>query len=61
MLKKADGTDLDFAALNGTLLGGTLMVKNEECFELLKQDSSRLEEVLRAIGLPASSSSVSHI
>jgi len=61
MLKKADGTDLDFVALNGTLLGGTLMVKNEECFELLKQDSSRLEEVLRAIGLPSSSSSGSHI
>ena len=61
MLKGADGTDLDFVALNGTLLGGTLMVKNEECYELLKQDSSRLEEVLRAIGLPASSSSGSHI
>ena len=57
MLKRADGTDLDFVALNGTLLGGTLMVKNEECFELLKSESSRLEDVLRAIGLPAASSS----
>lgn len=61
MLKKADGSDLDFVALNGTLLGGTLMVKNEECFELLKQDSSRLAEVLQAIGLPTSNRSGSHI
>jgi len=61
MLRKADGTDLDFVALNGTLLGGTLMVKNEECFELLKQDNIRLQEVLKAIGLPTTSSRGAHI
>lgn len=52
-VKRADGTELDYVELNGTLLAGTLMVKNEETYNLLKGDSSQLETILRAIGLPA--------
>jgi ATP adenylyltransferase len=52
MVKARDGTEVDYVALNGTLLGGTLMVKSEECYNLLKEDSDRLREILASIGLP---------
>ena len=47
-----DGSELDFVALNGTILGGTLMVKNEELWHLLRQDEERLHEVLKVSGIP---------
>ena len=52
VIRRADGTELDNVELNGTLLAGTLMVKNEESFNLLKEDPSQLETILRSIGLP---------
>lgn len=52
MLRRDDGSEVDFVALNGTVLAGTLMVKNEEAFELLKEDASRLGKILKGIGLP---------
>lgn len=36
-------------SINGTILVGTLMVKGEEEWELLKREPGRLEEVLRGI------------
>lgn len=52
MLRRKDGSEVDFVALNGTVLAGTLMVKSEEAFEMLKEDAGRLGSVLRGIGLP---------
>ena len=52
MVCRDDGTDLDYVALNGTILGGTLMVKNEELWHLLRHDKQRMESVLQAIGVP---------
>lgn len=52
VIRRADGTELDHVELNGTLLAGTLMVKNEESFNLLKEDPSQLETILKSIGLP---------
>lgn len=41
-------------SLNGTILGGTLLVKSEEEWDSMREDSSKLSEVLHAIGLPRS-------
>ncbi|KAH7360419.1 Ap4A phosphorylase-like protein II [Rhexocercosporidium sp. MPI-PUGE-AT-0058] len=40
-------------ALNGTVLGGTLLVKSEEEWNVLRNDESKLTDVLQAIGLPS--------
>lgn len=53
MISRDDGSDVDFVALNGTVLGGTLMVKNEELWHLIQKDPKRLEMVLKEIGVPA--------
>ncbi|CAK7207612.1 bifunctional AP-4-A phosphorylase/ADP sulfurylase [Sporothrix eucalyptigena] len=45
----SDGGSL---SLNGTVLAGTALVKNEAEWDALKSDSSRLEEVLAQIGVP---------
>jgi len=52
MLRHDDGSEVGFVALNGTLLLGTLMVKAEEEWEMLKHDAARFDEVLAAIGIP---------
>ncbi|KAG9246255.1 HIT-like domain-containing protein [Calycina marina] len=38
-------------SLNGTVLGGTLLVKSKEEWDALKNDNSKLEHVLRSIGI----------
>ena len=53
MLKRSDGSDVGFVALNGTLLGGTLMVKEREVFEKLIAEQRSLERVFESAGLPA--------
>jgi sulfate adenylyltransferase (ADP) / ATP adenylyltransferase len=53
MLTDADGLEVGFVALNGTLLGGTLMVKNEKLFEYMQTEAGALDKVLGAIGLPS--------
>jgi len=52
VVKRRDGTDIAFVAFNGTLLAGTLMVKNEELYRVLQGDSAELEAVLAAVGIP---------
>jgi len=42
-------------SLNGTVLGGTLLVKSEDEWDAMQYDSSKLAEVLRAIGIPKAS------
>jgi len=55
MLQREDGTDLGVVELNGTALGGTLMVKFEEQWELLKAKPETLDAILEAIGIPKTS------
>lgn len=55
VLKKDDGSPLAPDAvveLNGTVLGGTLMVKAEDQWELLKSDPKALTELLESTGIP---------
>ncbi|KEF59513.1 uncharacterized protein A1O9_04357 [Exophiala aquamarina CBS 119918] len=47
----ASGPD-SFVAINGTILGGTLMVKDEAEWDLLRQDPSVLEDLLAELGYP---------
>jgi len=51
-LRRPDGTEVGKVALNGTLLAGTFMVKSQEEWNLLKNDSSHLDSILKAIGIP---------
>jgi ATP adenylyltransferase len=41
-------------SLNGTILGGTLLVKSEEEWNAMRSDASKLKEVLSAIGIAKS-------
>ncbi|KAK5153041.1 hypothetical protein LTR04_006274 [Oleoguttula sp. CCFEE 6159] len=52
LLRRDDGTEVGSVALNGTILAGTLMVKDEGEWALLKNDNGKLNELLRAVGLP---------
>ncbi|PSN63207.1 HIT-like protein [Corynespora cassiicola Philippines] len=52
MLRRDDGTEVGFVALNGTVLGGTLMVKGQEEWEYLRGGEGRLDKVLAGIGVP---------
>ena len=40
-------------SVNGTILGGTLMVKNEQEWKALRKDAGLLDHVLKTIGFPA--------
>ncbi|KAI9166571.1 FIT family protein scs3 [Paramyrothecium foliicola] len=48
-----EGAVLGSMALNGTLLAGTALVKNELEWEVLKKDSTGLLGVLKGIGIPS--------
>ena len=48
------GEVIDSVALNGTILGGTMMVKDEEVWNRLRRDDQELRRVLGAVGLPPS-------
>jgi sulfate adenylyltransferase (ADP) / ATP adenylyltransferase len=52
--RRSDGSDVGYVELNGTLLGGTLMVKNEEEWDILRTQPEKLTFILNAIGLPKS-------
>lgn len=52
MLRRDDGTGIGFVQLNGTVLGGTLMVKFQEEWDTLRQDPGKLDAILEAIGIP---------
>lgn len=51
-LQSQDGDVLGTVSLNGTLLAGTALVKNELEWEALKKDPDTLRNVLRDIGVP---------
>ncbi|KAF2658508.1 HIT-like protein [Lophiostoma macrostomum CBS 122681] len=52
MLKREDSTDVGYIELNGTTLGGTLMVKNQAEWDLLRTEPGKLDNILNDIGIP---------
>ena len=52
MLQRDDDSDIGFVALNGTMLAGTLMVKYQEEWDVLRAEPERLDTLLEAIGIP---------
>lgn len=62
VLRDEHGNDVGFAALNGTALGGTMMVKHLSEWELLRSGTGHLDYVLSEIGLPRGSEGLkSHV
>lgn len=51
-LKRDDGSDVGFVALNGTLLAGSMMVKNQEAWNFLRSRPGILDDILGTIGIP---------
>jgi ATP adenylyltransferase len=52
MLRREDGSDIGFVTLNGTTLGGTMMVKQQEKWDLLRSKPEMLDSILSGIGFP---------
>lgn len=52
-LKADDGSEIGFAALNGTLLAGSMMVKHQEEWDYLGSKPGILDEILESIGIPS--------
>jgi len=50
-IKSVDGEFIGPISLNGTVLGGTLLVKSEVEWDALRNDESRLGDVLKSIGI----------
>lgn len=50
-IEDSTGKTIGPIALNGTVLGGTLLVKSEEEWNALRNDDSKLASVLQAIGI----------
>lgn len=55
MLKRPDSSEIGFVALNGTTLGGTMMVKHQEEWDVLRSQRGELDSILKAIGIPKDS------
>jgi len=51
-IKTSNGDEVGPVSLNGTILGGTLLVKNEEEWNALRNDESKLKDILSIIGIP---------
>lgn len=52
MLRSSDGSETGFVALNGTTLGGTMLVKNQAEWDVLRSQRGKLDSILNAIGIP---------
>jgi sulfate adenylyltransferase (ADP) / ATP adenylyltransferase len=52
-IKSLTGSEIGPISLNGTILGGTLLVKNDEEWQALRDDPSKMEDLLSAIGVPS--------
>ncbi|CAG5178057.1 uncharacterized protein ALTATR162_LOCUS8513 [Alternaria atra] len=57
MLLRDDGSEIGFAALNGTTLGGTMMVKHQDEWDMLREKPGLLDHILSGIGIPKTSPS----
>lgn len=56
VLRNTEGQEIGFAAFNGTILAGTMMVKKQEEWDLLRGNDGLLNELLRNIGIPRTDS-----
>ena len=56
-IKDSDGNVLGPISLNGTILGGTLLVKSEQEWEALRKNEDKLRDILEAIGVPLNTNS----
>ncbi|KAF5850926.1 hypothetical protein GGP41_010570 [Bipolaris sorokiniana] len=52
MLYGDDGSEIGFVALNGTTLAGTMMVKNQGEWDMLRSQPGLLDSILAGIGIP---------
>lgn len=52
MLNRPDSSEIGFVALNGTTLGGTMMVKHQEEWDVLRFERGKLDSILNDIGIP---------
>ena len=52
-IKSNNGDLVGHVSLNGTILGGTLLVKSEQEWETLRNDENKLKDILQAIGVPS--------
>ncbi|KAJ5025563.1 5',5'''-P-1,P-4-tetraphosphate phosphorylase 2 [Bipolaris maydis] len=52
MLHGDDGSEIGFVALNGTTLAGTMMVKNQGEWDMLRSQPGLLDSILAGIGIP---------
>jgi ATP adenylyltransferase len=52
MLRRDDGSEIGFVALNGTTLAGTMMVKNQGEWDMLRTQPGLLDTILAGIGIP---------
>jgi ATP adenylyltransferase len=55
ILKASNGREIGTVALNGTMLGGTLMVKRKEEWDFLRSTPNVLDNILEKLGIPTSS------
>lgn len=55
MLRRDNGTEIGFVALNGTTLGGTMMVKHQDEWDTLRNTPGLLDTILAGIGIPRAS------
>ncbi|KAJ4409650.1 bifunctional AP-4-A phosphorylase/ADP sulfurylase [Didymella pomorum] len=55
MLKRPDGSEIGFVAINGTTLGGTMLVKDQEEWDVLRSQRGKLDSIMNAIGIPRAS------
>lgn len=51
-IKDTKGNLVGPISLNGTILGGTLLVKSEQEWNALRNDEEKLKDILQAIGAP---------
>lgn len=55
-IQHSNGVAAGCASFNGTLLAGTLMVKQRDEWDALRQNPTQLDTVLSAIGYPPTDS-----
>ncbi|PBP29017.1 ATP adenylyltransferase, partial [Diplocarpon rosae] len=59
-IKNNAGESIGPIALNGTIVGGTLLVKSEKEWDALRNDDNKLTHILQAIGIPPAPESEGH-
>lgn len=52
-IETSNGDLVGYVSLNGTILGGTLLVKSELEWDALRNDEKKLKDILEAIGVPS--------